>query len=138
MLSYKLKHKVKALFINQLFTSVDALEIASHGKETIMTKHALIHVGIRKVYIKFTSTRALSSSFLHKIIRRNTQELPHAKQYGKSFIKIKKKPTKVATDMSDKLMVGRHTLPIHHLTLFGYAMSLLFLGTIRYMKLDTQ
>lgn len=40
--------------------------------------------------------------------------------------------------MLDILMINRHTLPTHHVTLFGYTGSLLFLGTIRYMKLDTQ
>lgn len=85
---------------------------------------ASIHVRRRRVYVKFTSTVALSSSFPYKIITRNAPELLHAKQYGKSFIKN----PEVAADIPDLLMIGRHTLPIHHLSLFGYAVSLLLLG----------
>lgn len=79
---------------------------------------ALIHVRRRRVYIKFTNTIALSSSFPHKIITRNTR-VTSCKAFWK--VLYKKNPTKMATHMSDLLMIGRHTSLIHHLSLFCYA-----------------
>lgn len=106
--------------IYQHFTSIDAQEIASLREETIMTKHRLWFM-LKEG--EFTSNlQALLPC--HQDNNKKCTRVTSCKAIWKVLYK---KP-KVATDIPDLLMIGRHTLPIHHLSLFGYAISLLLLG----------